>query len=159
MSSLDDLAGWESEIEDYRISDIAFKVPNRVSLDSQRRIPKLPYEVPIKLAELMLNDKRLRTALEKKLEWDLLLEENPDMGPDHPDWTQKPYEAHRLISKFSDWYAIKVSAPHRIKVWEDCAVGIAFSVLRGETTSVRSEQTKSYIKDFYREFFSEEGDH
>ena len=156
VPDIDEVSGWKDFVENYRISDYAFSVPSRVDISSSIEIPRLPYLVPIRLAELLLLDEELRLALKAKLSWERIVENTQDFGPHHPDWAKNPWPAHRLIHSFAEWYAIKVNKANHSGVWESCAVLIAFSVLSGRFSAPNSrEAEQEIIKSAYSEYFCE----
>lgn len=144
MADFDNIEGWREDLREFE-----GKFPNRISIDGDEPIPILSSEIPVKLAELMLEDDELKDSIDAIYAYECFSEENPDLQPGHPKFQEQPTSAYKTVADFANWYTTKVHEPCWFLSWHGCALGLAMGVVSGDFESPRSAEAKKFINDNY----------
>lgn len=111
MADFDDITGWREELEVFEESEERKAYFRQHLNDSERR---LPFDVVLDLAELMLKHEELRDAVRQRAEFRAFIQTRPDLTNDDDEfWEKNPLDASETLEQFMTWYASKTRVPYR----------------------------------------------
>lgn len=157
MANFDDITGWRKELAAFKNSYEGQSYYEKYFPSNSVTAPKLPYKTVLQLAELILQHGEIHEALKKHMAWHAFADSIVDMSPDHPEWDRNPFDAHKTLMEFADWFSMKMRCPYN-----SFALGygkhFASYVEEGRFPDLSSADLESYAREIYAAFITFEKD-
>ncbi|MEO1115131.1 MAG: hypothetical protein AAFY05_22475, partial [Pseudomonadota bacterium] len=146
--------GWRDELEAFEESEEGKAYFRQHLYDSERR---LPFDVILELAGLMLKHEELRDAVRQGAEFRAFLKTRPDLTNDDDEyWEKNPLDAAESLADFKAGYGSKTRVPYRFLPLSK-AKELAMAVVAGDLTSLDYAEAKAFAeKTFYPHFIYRE---
>ncbi|WP_281927331.1 hypothetical protein [Roseibium album] len=157
MADFEDITGWREELEAFEESEEGKAYFRQHLYDSERR---LPFDVILELAGLMLKHEELRDAVRQRAEFRAFLKTRPDLtNEDDEFWEKNPLDASEKLEEFMAWYGSKTRVPFRDFPLSK-AEELAIAVVAGDLVSLDYVEAKAFAeKTFYPHFiYREDGE-
>jgi len=150
MADFEDITGWQDELEVFEESEEGKAYFRQHLYDSERR---LPFDVILELAGLMLKHEELRDAVRQRAAFRAFLKTRPDLTNDDDEfWEKNPLEASETLEEFMAWYGSKTRVPFRGFPLSK-AEELAIAVVAGDLASLDYAEAKAFAeKTFYPHF-------
>ncbi|MEO9821672.1 MAG: hypothetical protein ABJ370_08920 [Paracoccaceae bacterium] len=160
MFNIDDISGWKEDIAENRkanqgnvfIPKAYFGGPGM-----PKPMPKLPFEIPAKIAEIVLNDAELRQVFSDLEIWARLVDVAQNSGKPDPCVPENRDTFRRIQIDFIKWCALQIDAPVVTWMLEGCVRFLVDKVLDGKVSSPSSPEARTAVEGcVYGKFFGEQ---
>lgn len=157
MENVCDITGWREELAVFKNSREGQSYFGKYFPSSSVRAPKLPYKTVLLLGELILKHDEPHEALKEHMAWHAFADDIVDMSPDHPEWDRNPFDAHKTLMDFKEWFGMKTRCPYN-----SFALGhgkdLASYVEEGRFSDLSSPDLELHAREVYATFITFEKD-
>ncbi|MEP6020251.1 MAG: hypothetical protein ABJ251_17380 [Paracoccaceae bacterium] len=160
MFNIDDITGWKEDIAANRKANKGnVFIPKAffVGRGMPKPIPKLPFEVPAKIAEIVLNDSELRQVFSDLEAWARLVDVAQNSGKSDPCVPENRDAFRRIQIDFIKWCALQIDAPVEVGMLEGCVSFLVDKVFDEQISSPSSLEARAAVEGcVYGKFFGDQ---
>ncbi|MET1411679.1 hypothetical protein ABVF61_05395 [Roseibium sp. HPY-6] len=150
MADFEDITGWREELEAFEESEEGKAYFWQHLNDSEIR---LPFDVILELAGLMLKHDDIRDAVRRRMEFRAFLETRPDLTENDDEyWEKNPLDASYTLEEFIAWFGSKTRVPFRgfpLSKGKELAI----AVVAGNLASLDYAEARAFAEKTFAPWF------